>query len=365
MKITDVQTIVLDVPLQQRTITDSQSAVESVEFILVRIDTDEGVSGWGFNWNYTEGTRAVQVMIDDTYRPKLIGRDPLDHKNLARELFLANHFIGRVGVTRVGLCAVNMALWDIRLKLAGMPLWQYLGACKTRVKAYNTDGGWLAWSIDDLVRDMKGLIDRGYDAVKMKIGLPDPREDMRRVKAVREAIGDEIRLMVDANTVWDLKTAKVWGRRLEAYDISWLEEPMLPEDIKAHAELARHVNVPIAVGETIFTKYTFRDYIGSGAVDIVQADATKLMGIDEWLDVAALARAYNLEVIPHTNVQQNLHAQLAAATENVPMVEHCYESIADIWEDPVRVIDGYYTLPEAPGLGCKIRDDVIEKFRVR
>lgn len=364
MKITNVQTYFVDVPLQQRTITDSQSSVDSVEFVQVRVDTDEGISGWGFNWNYTKGMRAVKDIIDDTYAPYLPGKDPMLHKNILRELYYKNHFIGRVGITRVGLCAVSMALWDIRLQAVGLPLWKYLGPCKDRVKAYNTDGGWLSWSVDDLIRDMKAIIDRGFDAVKMKIGRPDPREDYNRVKAVREAIGYDVKLMVDANTVWDLKTAMVWGRRLEEFDVYWLEEPMHPFDKRAHAELAQSLDVPIAVGETIYTKYDFRDYIEMGAVDIVQADCTKLLGIDEWLDVAALARAYNLEVIPHTNVQQKLHVQLAAATENVQMVEYCYESLAEIWEDPVRVVDGYYTLPQTPGLGCKLRDEILEEHRI-
>lgn len=364
MKITQVETFVLDVPLKQRTITDSQSSLDSVEFFLIRLDTDDGLSGWGFNWNYTKGTRAVKTLVDDTYAPKLIGEDPLDHKNVCKKIGYTNHFIGRVGITRVGLSAIEMAMWDIRCKVAKMPLWQYLGPCKSKVKAYNTDGGWLSWSTDDLIRDMTALVERGFDSVKMKLGRPDPREDYERVKAVRKALGPNIRLMTDVNTVWDLKTAIVWGRKLEEFDIYWLEEPMHPFDIRAHAELAKALDVPIAVGETIYTLYDFRDYIEQNAVDIVQADATKLSGIGEWLDTAALARAYNLEVVPHTNVQQKLHAQLAAATPNVPMVENCYESLNDIWEEPVRVVDGYYTLPEAPGVGCKIRDEVIKACRI-
>ncbi len=364
MKITNVETYLIDVPLQQRTITDSQSNVDSVEFVQIRIDTDDGFSGWGFNWNYTKGTRAVKVIIDDTYAPFLPGNDPLLHKQILQELYYKNHFIGRVGITRVALCAVNMALWDIRLKSVGLPLWKYLGPCRNRVKAYNTDGGWLSWSTDELINDMKAIIDRGFDAVKMKIGRPDPREDIKRVKAVRNALGTYVDIMVDANTVWDLKTATKWGRQLEEYNISWLEEPMNPFDKPAHAQLAQSLDIPIAVGETIYTKYDFRDYIDMHAVDIVQADATKLLGIDEWLEVAALARMHDLEVIPHTNVQQKLHVQLAAATPNVPMVEYCYESLATIWEDPLSVVDGYYTLPEQPGLGCKLTDEVLTKYRI-
>ncbi|RLS30024.1 MAG: mandelate racemase/muconate lactonizing enzyme family protein [Planctomycetota bacterium] len=362
--ITRVETILVDVPLKQRTITDSQSSVASVEFVQVKVETDAGVIGWGFNWNYTKGLKAVQVMIDEAYAPAIVGRPALDRHALMQAMNATTHFIGRVGVARVGLCAVNLALWDIQLKLEQQPLWRHLGPCKDRVRAYNTDGGWLSWSIDELVADMQRIIDRGFDSVKMKLGRPDPREDFERVRAVRRAIGDRVNLMVDVNTVWDLKTAVTWGRRLEEFDISWLEEPMHPFDVAAHAELARELDVPIAVGETIYTLHDFRDYIDRRAVDIVQADVTKLSGIEEWLDVAALARAHGLTVIPHTNVQQNVHVQLAAATPNAPLVECCYESIHDIWEDPVRVEGGWYTLPEAPGVGGKLTDTVLAEYRI-
>lgn len=364
MIIKNVETYLLNVPLKQKAITDSQTKLTSVEFIAVRIDTNEGITGWGFNWNYTKGTRAVQAIIDDTYTPTLIGKDPLMYKNILKDLHYTNHFIGQVGVTRVALCAIELALWDIKLKVANMPLWKYLGPVKKKVKAYNTDGGWLETDLDELLGNMNDLVERGFDSLKMKIGLPDPREDYERVKAVRKEIGDDIKLMVDVNTVWDLKTSVTWGNKLEEFDIYWLEEPMNPFDKKGHSELAQRINIPIAIGETVYTKYDFRDYIVSGGVDIVQADVTKLSGIDEWLDIVSLAKCYDLEVIPHTNVQQKLHVQLAAAMSNVPMVEYCYESIANIWENPIKVVDGYYTLPEEPGLGCKLSDEVLKEYRI-
>ena len=180
-----VKTVLVDVPLGQRTITDSQSSVDSVEFVQVSIETDAGVTGHGFNWNYSKGLKAAQVMIDECYAPAIVGRPALDRHALMQAMHSTTHFIGRVGVARVGLCAMNLALWDIQLKLEGQPLWRHLGPCKSRVKAYNTDGGWLTWSTDELVADMQRILDRGFDAVKMKLGLPDPREDYARVKAVR------------------------------------------------------------------------------------------------------------------------------------------------------------------------------------
>lgn len=364
LKITRVETALLKVPLHQRTITDSQSTVDAVEFMQVWIHTDSGVTGHGMNWSYTTGLKAAQVMVNENYIPVLIGQDPFFRKELIRRMFLTNHFVGRVGAARVGIAAIDFALWDIACKVSNLPLWQYLGACRDKVKAYSTDGGWLSWSVDDLVNDASRLVARGFDAVKIKLGRPDPREDYDRIRAVRNAVGPNIKIMTDVNCAWTLSTARYWGNKLSEFDIFWLEEPMLPEDIKGHAQLASSIHVPIAVGETIYTKYTFRDYIESGACSIVQADATKLLGIGEWLEVAALANSYNLPVVPHTNVQQKLHVQLAAATPHCIMVENCYESINDIWEEPIFVKNGYYNLPQQPGVGLKIRDEVIQKHRI-
>lgn len=364
IRITRVSTALLRVPLAQRTITDSQSKVDDVEFMQVRLDTDAGITGFGMNWSYTTGLRAAQVMVDENYAPLLVGADARMRKDLVKRMFFSNHFVGRVGAARVGIAAVEFALWDVACKAANLPLWKYLGPCREQVKAYSTDGGWLTWSEDDLIRDATRLVERGFDAVKIKLGRPDPREDYQRIAAVRKAVGPAIRIMTDVNCAWNLATAVYWGNKLADHEVFWLEEPMPPEDVRSHAELQRQIRVPVAVGETLYTKFSFRDYIEAGAVRIVQADASKLLGIDEWLEVAALASSYNLPVIPHTNVQQKLHVQLAAATPAVMMVENCYESIHDIWEEPVFVRDGHYTLPEEPGVGLKLRDAVLERHRI-
>jgi L-alanine-DL-glutamate epimerase-like enolase superfamily enzyme len=364
MRITKVDTILLKVPLQQRTITDSQSTVHDVEFLQVILQTDQGLTGYGMNWSYTPGLRAAQVMVQDNYAPVLVGKDPTFRKAITKECFFTNHFVGRVGASRVGLAAVEYALWDLACKAANKPLWQYLGACRDTVKAYSTDGGWLSWSLDDLLRDCHRLIERGFDAVKIKLGRPDPREDLQRVAAVRKSVGDAIDIMTDVNCAWTLATGKQYGSRLRDYDVRWLEEPMKPEDVTMHAELARSITTPIAVGETLCTREAFRDYIAAGAVHYVQADATKLCGIDEWLEVAALAASYNLPVVPHTNVQHKLHVQLAAATPNCILVENCYESLNDIWEEPIHVTNGNYGLPREPGVGLRIRDAVVKAHRI-
>src|SRR6188768_1956708 len=153
MKIIAVDSMLLRVPLKQRVITDSQSVVKDVDFLQVKIQTDDGVTGWGMNWSYTPGLHAAQVCVTENYVPLLIGQDPFMRKELMRRCYFSNHFVGRVGASQVGLCALEFALWDIACKTANMPLWRYLGPCREKVKADSTDGGWLNASVDELVKD--------------------------------------------------------------------------------------------------------------------------------------------------------------------------------------------------------------------
>jgi L-alanine-DL-glutamate epimerase-like enolase superfamily enzyme len=206
MKITAVDTTLMRIPLKQRAITDSQSIVHDVEFMQVKIETDDGVTGWGMNWSYTPGLRAAQVCVTDNYIPLLVGQDPSMRKELTRRCYYSNHFVGRVGAAQVGLCAVEFALWDIACKTANLPLWRFLGPCRDKVKAYSTDGGWLSATVDELVRDATALVERGFDAVKIKLGRSDPHEDFQRVGAVRKAIGPRVKLMTDVKRSAPLAT---------------------------------------------------------------------------------------------------------------------------------------------------------------
>ena len=187
--ITGVHTALVDVPLGQRTITDSQSSVQSVEFLQVSIETDAGITGYGFNWNYTRGLRSVQVMIDDCFAPAVLGMSAFDRQAAWQAMHTTTHFIGRVGVAQVGLCAMNLALWDVQLKVEGVPLWRHLGPVRDRVKAYNTDGGWLTWTTDEVIDDMRRIIDRGFDAVKMKLGRSEPKEDFSGCRLCGRQLG--------------------------------------------------------------------------------------------------------------------------------------------------------------------------------
>ncbi len=343
---------------------DAQSKANTVDLLFVRLVTDNGLEGWGFNWNYTQGMSAVKKMIDEVYFPAIMGEDPFMHKKVVEKLYYKTHFIGRVGVALVGICAIEMAMWDLKCKSFSAPLWKVLGAYRDKVELYNTDVGWLTYSKEELVEKAVEQVKKGFRVVKLKIGLPDPYEDLERIRAVREAVGEKVRIAVDVNTQWDINTAIIWGKKLEQFDVYWLEEPLHPFDVKGHAKLARMLNVPIALGETLYNKQMFRDFIEAGAVTFVQPEVTKLSGITEFMEVASMAAANGLLVIPHTNVHQKIHSQLAAALPNAPLMEHCYESVLKIWKYPPKIEGNYMYLPQEPGVGVEPKQEVLEKYKV-
>jgi L-alanine-DL-glutamate epimerase-like enolase superfamily enzyme len=294
-----------------------------------------------------------------------LGRDPFEVTLLWEELQWGDlHWVGRAGVTQMALAAVDIALWDIMAQVAGVPLWKLLGGHKPHeIKTYNTDGGWLNWTIEELVEDTVGFVEEGWPGVKIKVGKPDSAEDYRRVEAVRKAIGDEVMLMVDANMVWDVNTACTWGRRLEEFQVYWLEEPLHPDDVAGHARLARTITTPIALGENLYHRYSFRDYISAGAVGFVQVDVTRVGGITEWLRIAELSASHNLPVVPHVGDMMQIQQHLVAATPNAPMLEYI-PWILDLFESPVKVKDGHIQVPDEPGASTRMRADSLKKWRV-
>ncbi|MBB3131310.1 L-alanine-DL-glutamate epimerase-like enolase superfamily enzyme [Paenibacillus rhizosphaerae] len=365
MKIIKAESFILHVPITPP-ITDAINVATHWGVTGIRIYTDEGITGYGYTGTCAQGDEMIAATIDRYYAKKLIGKDPFMVKQIWDELRYGEmHWIGRAGVTHMALAAVDIALWDIMAKASNKPLWQLLGGHKSqKIKAYNTNGGWLNWSQDRLIADMTSILEEGFTAVKMKVGKPDPREDFTRVQAVRRAIGDQVGLMIDVNQQWNITTAMTWGKKLEQFDLLWLEEPLNPDDIMNHRKLADELNVPIALGEHVYSKYAFRDYIHQGAVEYVQADVTRVAGITEWLQIAGLAAAYDLPICPHVGDMGQIHQHLVASTPNAVLLEYI-PWIRHIFEEPATVKDGFYVLPQMPGASTEIIPRYFDEYRVQ
>ena len=363
MKITRVETAVLEVPLEVP-ITDSQTRLDKWGLLYVQIHTDEGVVGCGYNSTTGSGSRSLKALMDYDIAPQLLGRDVFLVKRIWEEIYLRSHFTGVTGVSVQGLAAPEIAMWDAIAKLLRQPLWKILGGYQdSRLPAYNTDSGWLSLSQTELVDKMRGLVDKGWQGVKMKVGSPDPCTDYKRVEAVRRAIGPHVQLMVDANTNWDVPTAIRCTRRLEDFDILWMEEPIYPFDVAGNAQVAHAVRTPLALGENVYSLHMWRDLFERRAVGIVQADALKLGGISTWQQVAAMAHANSLPVVPSVWDMMQLNVHLCASIPNALTVEFI-PWILNIFVHPVQFADGYLKVPLEPGAGTEITARAIEQFRV-
>jgi L-alanine-DL-glutamate epimerase-like enolase superfamily enzyme len=364
VKIAKVETFIVQTPIR-REIGDATHAFTHWSTTGCWIHTDDGLVGTGYTGLEGDGEQLITDVIERYYAPVLIGRDPFEVKALWEELQWGRlHWVGRAGITQMALSAVDIALWDLLARAAGVPLWKLLGGAKPEhITTYNTDGGWLNWSIDELVADVGRIVEEGWTALKVKVGADNPADDVTRVAAVRAAIGDEPRLMVDANMVWDARTARSVGRRLAEYDLAWIEEPLHPDDIPGHARLARDLTTPIAVGESLYHRFAFRDYVTADAAAVLQPDVTRVGGITEWLRVAGLAASFNLPVVPHVGDMMQVHQHLVAATPNAPMLEYIPWTL-DLFVDPVRVERGQVVVPQSPGASTAMRQDSLERWRV-
>jgi len=331
------------------------------ETIFVQIETDDGTIGTGYSYTIGTGGRATVAMLREDLLHRLIGADARQVEALWSKLFWGTHGTAIGAITSLALAAVDTALWDIRCKAAGQPLWLLAGGYRERVPLYDTEGGWLNMDLDVIVDEAKASVARGWPGVKVKVGKPDPMEDLTRLTAVREAIGPNIDLMVDANQSFTFAEAKRRAHLFEPLNLFWFEEPLPAEDMSGHVQLAASTSMPIAVGESIYSLSHFREYLVSGACGIVQVDVARIGGITPWLKTAHLAESFNVKVAPHFLME--LHVSLAAAVPNALYVEHIPQ-LARLTRSGLAIVDGYAIAPSEPGIGIDWNFDAIDDMRV-
>jgi L-alanine-DL-glutamate epimerase-like enolase superfamily enzyme len=365
MRITHAETFIIEAETP-RPVADSFNEAVRLGLPGVRIHTDAGLVGTGYTTTLGSGQRAIAEVIERHYLPRLLGRDALCHQRIWEDLYWSDaHWVGRQGITQMALAAVDIALWDLKAKALDAPLWRLVGGHKDdgRIHSYNTDGGWLNFPTDQLVRDMAACVEQGFAGVKMKVGLPDPNDDYDRLAAVRSAIGDRVPLAVDVNQKWDTTTALTWAPRFEEFGLMWMEEPLDPDDVTGHRRLADSTSIPLALGEHLYSRTAFRDFIVSGAVGYVQPDVTRLGGITEWLAVAEMAQAHHIPVIPHAGDLMRVHQHLGVGHPSVPMIE-CILWVQHLWEEPADVQDGWFQVPETPGASTTFTEEAMSTYRV-
>jgi L-alanine-DL-glutamate epimerase-like enolase superfamily enzyme len=330
---------------------------------VVEVETSDGLVGTGYSGLWS-GADLLMRAIEAHIAPMLIGQDPRDIARLWDEVYWSPlHWVGRAGVVHMAYSMVDVALWDLAAQRAQVPLWRLLGGRHRQLGTYNTDGGWLNFTTDELVEDTGRIVKAGWQRVKMKVGGPDPALDMARVAAVRRSLPDSVLLMVDVNQRWDLTTARRLLPRLAEYQVDWVEEPLHPDDVRGHAELAAARTVPVALGENLYSAEAFTAFLDAGAVDIVQVDVTRVAGVTEWLRIAHHAQERGRWVVPHAGDMMQVHQHLMAGIGDArePLIEYLPWAL-EIFAEPVRVEAGHLTLPETPGASTRILPEARARF---
>jgi L-alanine-DL-glutamate epimerase-like enolase superfamily enzyme len=337
--------------------TDAVQAFLKQETLFVEVVTDDGNTGVGYSYTIGTGGTAVLAMLRDHLVPRLIGADAALVEQVWFDLFASTRATTVGAVTSLALAAVDTALWDLRCKRAGEPLWRLAGGFRQKVPLYDTEGGWLHLPTDELVRGALASQAAGWPGVKLKVGKARVEEDVARLRAVRDAVGEGLDLMVDANQSMTGAEARRRAAAFEPLGLSWFEEPLPADDVAGHEALARSTAIPVAVGESLYSVAQFREYLARGAASIVQVDVARVGGITPWLKVAHTAEAFNVHVCPHFLME--LHVSLVAAIPNGRYVEHIPQLRA-VTGDRMRVEDGHAVAPDTPGLGIDWDRDAID-----
>ncbi len=328
--------------------TDAIQSFVSQETPILTIHDSDGASGTGYTYTIGTGGPSVMALLERTLAPALIGRDPDRIEQIWRDLLFLTHATSVGAITSLALAAVDTALWDLRCRKSGLPLWKAAGGSRDRIPLYTTEGGWLHLSQEALINDALEVKAKGFRGSKVKIGREHISEDDARLGAMREAVGAGYEIMVDANQGFSLSEAIRRAQMLERHGIGWFEEPLPADDIQGHIELSRRTAVPIAVGESMYSLSQFKDYLTLGAASIVQVDVARIGGITPWLKVAHMAEAHNVTVCPHFLME--LHLSLVCAIPNAKWLEYIPQ-LDLVTETGIRIEGGEALAPEAPGLG--------------
>lgn len=361
MCIRKVHAELYEIPVH-REMQDAIRHFSKMDVIFAHVETEDGLTGCGFTYSIIpHGAHEICSMINRSFDELIRGMDARDHERVWTQMWRGVDWVGRGGIAVLAVAAVDIAIWDLKAKLANMPLYRMLGGTRDRVLVYNTDGGWLNHTVDQLVAETQNIVKAGFRGTKIKVGKEDPAEDVERIAAVREVLGPHRNLMVDANERFTVAEAIKRAHMWEPYNLFWFEEPLPAEDILGHASVRAHTSIPIALGESLFSRFQFRDYIATGGASILQPDACRCGGITEWLKIAHMAECHNIQVSPHFVME--LHLPLVAAIPNGLFVEYI-PSLDPILTEPLTLVNGCFQVSESPGLGIAIDWQRVQQYKV-
>jgi len=360
MRIQHVQADHYLIPLPTVLSDSTHGTIRGFELVTVRLHDADGAVGVGYTYTVGTGGAAVHALVARDLAPLLAGREAERIEEIWQAMWWALHYGGRGGAQVLAISAVDIALWDLRARRQRAPLWRILGGFDPRVPCY-AGGIDLDFSLDALLRQTDDNRARGFRAIKMKVGRPSLHDDLERVGAMRAHLGRDFPLMVDANMRWSVDEAIRAARALRDFDLVWLEEPIIPDDVPGHARVVREGGLPVAAGENLHTLHEFRALIDAGGVTFPEPDVTNCGGVTVFMKICHLAEAFNLPVTSHGAHDVTVH--LLAAVPNRSYLEAHGFGLDRYIAEPLRLEEGRAVAPDTPGHGVEFDWKALEAHR--
>jgi L-alanine-DL-glutamate epimerase-like enolase superfamily enzyme len=361
MTIAAARTTLLRVPWPDTPWLKGHAFGDTRNLLVLDVETKGGITGMGYLFSFRPGLRTIAMAIAETILPRVIGRDATEVEGIWSELWRATATYNRGGVVTMAMSALDIALWDAIGKRAGLPLHRLWGHVRARIPTYGS-GCFRGSGGDGMIAKALHLKSRGFRAIKMQVAhTGTPRSDIDNVRRMREALGPDVEIMIDVNQGWNADTAIEVGRRIEPYDIYWLEEPVPADDFKGYRRVAQALSMRVVGGETHFTRFDLRPFFEHPCVPILQPDPMR-GGFTDLRKIAVLADTWGIAIAPH--LFPELNVQLLASIPNGAWIEDM-ELSGDLFVEGVPVVDGMITAPERPGHGLAFKPEILRDCRVQ
>lgn len=342
----------------KKPISDATHTISEISFLVLRIQLENGVVGESYLLSFQYSPYAIAGALKDAI-PNIIGHNTNDMGIVYDKLDDLGEYFGNQGINRWAQAAVNIAMWDAWGKTLNQPIHEILGVCHKKVSIYGS-GGWISYTIDELIEEVNGYADRGFKAVKIKVGSPKVSTDVERLRLVREAIGDKVDIMMDANQGMDLPSAMKLSRAAKELNINWFEEPVNHQNFQAFEILKNQAGISLAMGEREYDTLPLRELVSRNALDIWQPDILRIGGVEKWRESAALAHSFNLPVLPH--YYKDYDVPLLCTIPNGVGAES-FDWVDPLIDNPMVIQDGYAKPHDLPGWGFNFIDDTLTEIK--